>query len=84
MDLKYIIRISKVEKEYLKSFNNAEFHKAWDNDKYLRIIVSVAKEDYAIAAAICNIKFVGDLNLEELIIFIETGNPYIKTLKIED
>ena len=30
MDLKYIIRISKVEKEYLKSFNNAEFNKAWD------------------------------------------------------
>lgn len=84
MDLKYLIRLSKVEKEYLKSFSNEDFIEAHDTDKYLRIILDVARQDYIVAASICNIKFVRDLTLAELILFIETGNPYIKTFKIED
>jgi len=81
MDLTYVIRLSKVEKEYLKSFSNKEFIEAFNTDKYLRIILDVAKQDYIVAASICNIKFTRDLTLAELILFIETGNPYIETLE---
>jgi len=84
MDLTYVIRLSKVEKEYLKSFSNEEFIEAFNTDKYLKIILDVANQDYIVAASICNIKFTRNLTLAELILFIETGNPYIETLKIED
>ena len=80
MNLNHIIRVTKVEKEYLKSFTEDDFVKHHELDKLLKIILSVAHEDYNRAATLCHIPF-KQLTLTDLIIFLETGDPYIENYK---
>jgi hypothetical protein len=82
MNLNYIIRVTKVEKEYLKSFTEDDFVKHHESDRLLKVILNVAYEDYNKAATLCNIPF-KQLTLKDIIIFLETGDPYIETFKSE-
>lgn len=80
MNLKHIIRVTEVEKEYLKSFTDDDFVKHHESDRLLKIILNVAHEDYKRAATLCHIPF-KQLTLNDLIIFLETGDPYIENYK---
>ena len=76
MNLKYTIRLSKVEIEYFRASVDENFVSAFEKDKLLKTIVSVAQEDYNRAATIAHIPF-KPLSVNHLLIFLDTGDPYV-------